>query len=388
VSRVLLTDGIQRKTLSVVRSLGKRGIEAVVGDKHSFSPAASSRYCFNSFVYPDPECHHDKFLDKVYEQMKVQDCQVIFPMDDLTLELLLQHRNLFEERCKFPFPENTCYQVAADKFQTCQLAERAGVDYPATYMPRTRLELGELAAQITYPVVIKPRKSSGSRGIRVVTNEAELLDQYELIHQSFPSPMIQEYIPLGDRYDVCLLYDQKHELKCSFVQKEIRHFPVEMGPSTVQESIDFPELVLTSQQLVAELNWVGIIEIEYMMDPRTGCLKLMEMNPRFWSSLELSIRCGIDFPYYLLKVAHDEPFESTFHYSIGKRTRWLIPGDLLHFLTNKHRFRMNPPLISLRKNRPIDDTFLLTDPLPTIATIIACCRYCFDPKVRKMMFQR
>jgi predicted ATP-grasp superfamily ATP-dependent carboligase len=388
LSRVLLTDGIQRKTLSVVRSLGKKGIKTVVGDKHSFSPASASRFCFDSFVYSDPEIHQARFLDQLLLQIEKRDCQVIFPMDDLTLGLLLQHRAIFEEKCRLPLPENRSFEKAADKYETCLLAERAGVDYPVTYMPTTRHELENLAEQMIYPVIIKPRKSSGSRGIRVANNETELIKLYWDIHRSYPFPMIQEYIPLGDRYDVCLLYDQKHEIKCSFVQKEIRHFPIEIGPSTVQESVEFPELVMTSKRLLEELNWVGVVEIEYMVDPRTGNLKLMEINPRFWNSLELSIQCGVDFPFYLLKVALNEPFEGIFRYSIGKQTRWLIPGDILHFMTNKNRFQMNPPLLSFRKNETMDDTFLLSDPLPTLATIIACLRYSVSPQAWKMMFKR
>jgi predicted ATP-grasp superfamily ATP-dependent carboligase len=387
MSKVLLTDGIHRKTVSVVRSLGKKGIRTFVGDKQSFSPAGSSRYCYQTFVYPDPEKGQEKFYQCLQEQIDKSGCEVLFPMDDLTLSIIMNNRKQLENKCLIPLPENKSYSIASDKYETFLLASRSNVDCPNAYMPKSVEDLINLSEQIDYPVVIKPRKSSGSRGIRVVKDADELLFQYRTIHLLYPFPMIQEYIPQGNRYDVCLLYDQNHQIKCAFIQKEIRHFPIEMGPSTVQESIEYPELLEYSQRLLTELNWTGIVEVEFMIDPRSGSPKLMEINPRFWNSLELSIKCGVDFPYFLLKVALNEPFENVMDYSLGVKTRWLIPGDILHFLTNKNRFQMDPPFINV-KNNLYDDTFLVSDPLPSIATIAACIRYGLKPTAWKMMFKR
>ncbi|MBW9234444.1 hypothetical protein JQK62_19705, partial [Leptospira santarosai] len=112
--------------------------------------------------------------------------------------------------------------------------------------------------------------SSGSRGIRKVCNKEELVPLFMEVQKQYGEILIQEFIPLGDRFDVCLLYDAHHEVKASFVQKEIRHFPVDMGPSTVQESVMFHELIEQSKTLLNPLNWSGIVEVEYMMDARNN----------------------------------------------------------------------------------------------------------------------
>lgn len=385
---VLLTDGVQRKTLSAVRALGRNGIRTIVGEKISFSPAGCSRFSSKSFVYPDPVRNPKAFYQTLLEQISRTSSCVLFPMDDITTQIIMDNREELEKRCIIPLPKEDSFRIASDKYATSLLATRSEVECPLTFMPMSFAELDHLANEIDYPVIIKPRKSSGSRGIRVISNADELLIQYEQIHRLFPYPMIQEYIPQGERYDVCLLYDQTHQLKCSFIQKELRHFPVEMGPSTVQESVEYPELLELSIRLMKELKWTGIVEIEYMIDPRSGSPKLMEINPRFWNSLELSVQCGVDFPNLLLKVAQNEFFENVSHYEVGRRTRWLIPGDTLHFLFNKKRLQMNPPFISRRENPLNDDSFLLSDLLPTIATLIACLRYGLDPNAWKMMFKR
>jgi predicted ATP-grasp superfamily ATP-dependent carboligase len=322
------------------------------------------------------------------DEIRRTSCSVLFPMDDLTTSILMDNRKELEERCIIPLPKEKSYRIASDKYETVLLAKRSRVDCPKTYMTTTTEELEALASIIAYPVVVKPRKSSGSRGIRVANNASELISHYKQVHPIYPFPMIQEYIPQGVRFDVCLLYDNDHQLKCTFIQEELRHFPIAMGPSTVQESIEYPELIEISKRLMRELDWAGIVEIEFMVDPRCGTPKLMEINPRFWNSLELSIQCGVDFPALLLKVAQKEPFENVVHYEVGKRTRWLIPGDILHFLTNKNRFQMNPSFFGKKRSPLKDDSFLLEDPLPTIATLAACFRYGLDPNAWKIMFKR
>jgi predicted ATP-grasp superfamily ATP-dependent carboligase len=388
IATVLLTDGIQRKTLSVVRSLGRKGIQTVVGEKDSFSPAGCSRFCHQSFKYPDPETSRTDFFQTLLKQIDLTDCNVIFPMDDTTLSFIVTYRKELERKCLIPLPDDKSILIASDKYETFLLAKSSNVDCPFSFMPSSIKELKKLSNQLQYPIVIKPRKSSGSRGIRVARSKDDLLHLYKEVHSSYPFPMIQEYIPQGERYDVCLLYDRNHKIKCSFIQKEIRHFPIEMGPSTVQESVVFPELLNCTKRLLEKLNWVGVVEVEFMIDARSGIPKLMEINPRFWNSLELAIQCGVDFPHYLLKVAQNESFEGVFHYDIGKRTRWLIPGDILHFIANKNRLHMNPPFLAHKKNQLIDDSFLLMDPLPTIANLLACVRYGVKPKYWKMMFKR
>jgi predicted ATP-grasp superfamily ATP-dependent carboligase len=385
---VLLTDGLQRKTLSIVRSLGKKGIPTIVGEKIPFSPAGCSAYAKKSFVYPDPQKAPDLFCETIIRQIKRNSGAILYPMDDLTASIILERQKEFDRSCLIAFPNETSFRIAADKYETYLLATRAKVATPKALIPNTIEELRQVSNSMDYPVVIKPRKSSGSRGIRVVHHRDEIIKIYEEIHRQYPNPMLQEYIPQGSRFDVCLLYDRQHQLIASFVQKELRHFPIDIGPSTVQESVDYPELVEKSQRLLAELQWTGIVEIEYMIDPRDGLPKLMEINPRFWNSLELAIQCGVDFPNLLYKVANHQTINHDGQYELGKRTRWLIPGDILHFMTNKNRLRMDPPFISTRKYLLKDDSFLLSDPLPTVALILACVRYGLNPSAWKMMLKR
>jgi hypothetical protein len=73
----------------------------------------------------------------------------------------------------------------------------------------------------------------------------------------------------------------------------------------------------------------------------------MEINSRFWGSLQLAISSGIDFPSILLSSAKNEPLESTSvtEYRIGVRNRWLWGDfDSVLMILFKNRTKLNLPV--------------------------------------------
>lgn len=388
MTTVLITDGLLRKSLSATRSLGKRGIQTIVGEKSWFSPSSYSRYCGKRVKYPNPETNQHLFITWLIELFQQENKPVFLPMDDAVMEVVMKHREEVVENSKCLLPTKASYEVAADKYETMKLAKDQKVDCPMTYLAENVEDISAITTIATFPLIIKPRKSSGSRGIRKVHTKEDLLPLFLEIRQEYSEILIQEFIPLGDRYDVCLLYDRNHEVKASFVQKEIRHFPVEMGPSTVQESVIFDDLIERSKNLLKPLAWSGIVEVEFMMDSRTNLPIVLEINPRFWNSLDLSVQSGIDFPYLLYQLCQGEEVFAQKNYEVGRRSRYLLPGDIFHFLANPNRFSMNPSILSGKRQRIYDDTFSITDPIPGVILIITCFRFLLNGKALKVFFKR
>lgn len=381
---ILLTDGQQRKTLAAARSLGTKNISVLVSEETRMNPSGFSRYCKKSLICPNPAYEPERYYEWLKHTIKRFDCDVMFPMDDCSMQAVMKHREEFESMCTLPIPCYDSYIKACDKGEAVKIALEAGADCPKTYMPANWGEVEILADEINYPAVIKPRLSSGSRGIRKVYSKQELHRLYEQIHKDYPEPIVQEYIGSGVRYDVCLLYDMEGRLKASFVQKELRHFPVEMGPSTIQESVYYPELLEKSLLIMKKLPWRGVVELEYMIDGRDGKPKFMEINPRFWASVQTAIYAGVDFPWLLYNISKGNNISGVHEYKTGIRCRWLLPGDMLHLLTVKKRLCMDPPFFSKIR----DDIAWLKDPMPVLGFMLACLRYLFNFKMWKMMFGR
>ena len=59
--KILVTDGNQRSTLAVTRSLGMKGIDVIVGESHDNSLASASKCCKEEIIYSSPEKSPSEF---------------------------------------------------------------------------------------------------------------------------------------------------------------------------------------------------------------------------------------------------------------------------------------------------------------------------------------
>ena len=75
-----------------------------------------------------------------------------------------------------------------------------------------------------------------------------------------------------------------------------------------------------AERLLTALKWHGVAMVEFKMDAR-GQYWLMEINPRLWGSLALSIDAGVDFPAGLLQIACGQQLAAQPQYKIHYYTR-------------------------------------------------------------------
>ncbi|WP_248927312.1 ATP-grasp domain-containing protein [Paenibacillus hamazuiensis] len=384
---LLITDGMLRMALAAARSVGRRGVFVGVGEKTRFTSSAFSKYCKDRWVYPDPAEHPDLYYDSLLRQIELGKYRVMFPLDEVTLGVAYRKRSELGELLHLPLPPAESFRIAQDKGLSARLALEAGVDAPKTEFPGNLDEVPHLARKLNYPLVIKPRISSGSRGIRIVRDEAELVSTYGEIHRMYPYPVLQEYIPLGTRYGVGILYDGSGKLRAAYAHKEVHHFPYPMGPSSAVESVWMPELIERTKAIMDKLPWYGVAQLDFMTDPRDGIPKFMEINPRFWNSLQLSVQAGVDFPWLLYQLAVGNPIEDVFDYKIGQICRNLLPGELLHFVQNPDRLSMDPPLWA-GPSKVKDDILSWSDPMPAFGFALACGANLFNRKLWNKLLKR
>jgi predicted ATP-grasp superfamily ATP-dependent carboligase len=130
-----------------------------------------------------------------------------------------------------------------------------------------------------------------------------------------------------------------------FGHRRIREKPPSGGVSVLRESVPVSPLARAfTGKLLDHLKWHGVAMVEFKVDDRDGVPKLMEINGRFWGSLQLAIDAGVDFPEILLRMAIGETVEPDFRYKEGVATRWLWgDADSLLMLLLKRRSSLNLP---------------------------------------------
>lgn len=385
MKRVLILDGMWNKSLAAVRSFGRKGFYVTAGERTRLATALFSKYCKRRLIYSSPVTTPDDFLKDLEDELRKESYDVVFPMEFSTQVLLTDtaSRPRIERYTRLPFTDANIAKKVHDKAFIMQYARERGFDIPTTYVIDDIEQLTKIAGEITYPALIKPRNSSGSRGIEYVKKRDVLMMLYLKVHKQYPFPIIQEYIPDGGEvYGVGLLLNFQSEIKASFVYKRLRSHPVSGGPSTLRESVKREDVREIAESLMKSLQWTGIAHVEFKIDPRDGRPKLLEVNPRFWGSLQLAIESGIDFPFLLFKLAMEDDIEPVMDYNVGVRCRWLIPGDLLHFIKNPERLRLKPKFFDFKIK---DDIISLSDPMPIIGRLSSVLTFLYDKEMKNLL---
>jgi hypothetical protein len=165
------------------------------------------------------------------------------------------------------------------------------------------------------------KRSEGAGGVRYVNDPAELaaVDARDAV--------IQEYIP-GEGCGFFALFEHGRD-RAIFMHKRLREYPVTGGASTAAESITDGTLRDLGLTLLRALDWHGVAMVEFKRDRRDSQQKLMEVNPKFWGSLDLSIAAGVDFPWLAVRMALGQLDEDVMTYRVGLRYRWVF-DDLMH----------------------------------------------------------
>jgi len=191
----------------------------------------------------------------------------------------------------------------------------------------------------------------------------------EIFNKTGKMPLIQEYIP-GDGYGVEVLLNDG-EVRALFMHRRLREYPITGGASTFRESVYRDDLKEYALRIMEALNWHGVAMVEFKLDKRDNTPKLMEINGRFWGSLALSIAAGVDFPYLLYKMFTEGDVEPVLEYKTEVKCRWLLPGDILWFISalKNKKNRLNAIREFFRFKDIHYDILSREDPLPTIGAV-------------------
>ncbi|HLX39179.1 MAG TPA: hypothetical protein VKR42_01545, partial [Ktedonobacteraceae bacterium] len=361
--------------LGIARSLGRHGIPVCIIDDES-SIARFSRYATHSVRVKSLRDEQETvaLLLDAGQRLKL-DGWVLYPTRDETVAALSRYRSQLTEQYRVPTPSWEAIQWVWDKRNTYSLAQEIGVPTPRTWYPRTVSELEPLASEL--PLVIKPAikehfiYATRAKAWRANTL-AELQERFAQANTLMEpgEAMLQEMIP-GDgrqQFSYCAFF-KAGRATGSMVARRRRQHPPDFGrASTFVETVTQPLIGEYSERFLKAIDYYGLVELEYKLDPRDGQYKLLDVNARTWGYHSLGQCAGVDFPYMQFADQFDEPVEEK-QARVG--VSWVrmitdMPTSLVEI--KRGNLTIGEYLRSLR-NANTESVFCRDDPLPCLVEL-------------------
>lgn len=330
MAKILVPDYLGKHVRAGIRSLQEQGDTI---DLAWAIPRFRSIYVQNYFKITPSQSDDKKYVEDIIALYKRNAYAMILPFGNVSYYAVSKHAERLEsQNIKFMAPDFHTFTIAHDKFKTTQFSQSLGIKTPELFTEYEDNDIEAIANHVRYPVVIKAKSGTGiATGLRYANNKQELLRFYQEISSfnaqtgasNYESPMIQEFIP-GFIHDACTLTNRGHVVAI-LTQRRHLMYPIYGGVGAVNVTTRDEKLAGIARKLLEEIRWHGPAQVEFKYDERDREYKLIEINPKLWGTLDLSIKAGVGFPTMIRDVLLNNPIAPPPHYPAGIRYKFFFP---------------------------------------------------------------
>jgi predicted ATP-grasp superfamily ATP-dependent carboligase len=371
INGVVIIEG-HIQGLSNTRSLGEANIPVYVVDKMNCI-AQYSKYCKKFFRCPD--FLKDEFADFLVNlAVNEKLCNwILIPSNDHAVVTLARNKQRLEKHYKLITPKLHLLTNIYDKSKLLKIAVNSGVAIPRTiYFSDSNDPLPD---NFEFPVLTKGREGLSfyktmRRKAYFAKNESELRKQLKEISIVFglKNTFTQEVISCGAKNKTISFtaFSVNGDIKTFWMGVKLREHPIRFGTATFAESVYEEQCLSLSKYLLKTLNYTGVCEVEYILDPLDGKYKLIEINARTWLWVGLAKACGIDYAGIIYDFFTKDSVSFPIEYKIGVKWRNAVLDSIFGFiglLTGKYNLK---EYFSSLKGPVIHSVYDKYDLLPSI----------------------
>lgn len=297
--RVLIIDQRNTHPVLLCRHLTSKGfvVDAIA---EAEAPVFRSRHCRGRFTAP-PWYAGAAYLARLTSVVEDGAYDAIYLCSEAVLELLVDRLGRSARWRALPVPAEWSLRAALSKNAALDLVKAAGVAVPRTVVPADERELGAIAGELGFPLVVKGEKGESAQNVRIARDASELIPCYrEIVAREVDyggRPAIQEFVP-GELYCIGGLFCDGRPLRVC-AHRKVLMLPPE-GGVTVKGITERPAGLLDSVFRVFEaFRYTGLGMVDFIRDARDGSFRFLEINPRVWAAIEMASCAGVDLytPY-------------------------------------------------------------------------------------------
>jgi len=357
---VLVIDSRYKHSLAAVRCLGKHDLNILSGSA-KFSPTKFSRFSKKSFRYDNENFERD-----LIEQLEKYDVDLVVPIDYKSNIKCSKIAGEIRKYSNIVIADYDKMIVASNKEKMIEILNNTKINFPKSYVVKNKKDIGKIS--VLKKMAIKSAEEERGEKVEYVESGKDLAVKLEerLEHGT---QIVQEYVE-GFGCAFFALCDNGKVLQ-SFQHKRIRQYPESGGVSSVAESFYDKNLEKCGEEIIGKLKWTGVCMVEFICDEKNGKYYFIEFNPKFWGSLDLSISCGIEFPYLLYRFSKGEEIVNL-DYESGRRFQWVLPEDTIRIRSAKNKWDAMKDWGRdfFGKKTKSDFGYIFNDPIPTLIRMV------------------
>lgn len=276
----------------IVKSLLNENLQfRLVGiDANSFSVG----FQWTDVSYTVPRTDDPLWISSIVEICNKEKVVLILPGIEQDVKALLQNRDtLIKNTRAFPLLNSSeAMRVGFDKWELCCFAKQYAVKVPLTGLVNNINT--DFISNVSYPLLLKPRKGMAGKGIYRVENREDL--DYWIRRIQVSDYILQQYIrDDNDEYTVSIFGFHDGILTEPFALKRRLNY----GSTFEAETIYEPNLSEKVSRIARKLNIVGPTNFQFKKVGDDHFL--LEINPRFSSSTSIKSAFGFNEPLMAVK---------------------------------------------------------------------------------------
>jgi predicted ATP-grasp superfamily ATP-dependent carboligase len=339
--------------------LARAGVNAAALGAGRSSAGLLSRYAAGRASGPDAVLDPAGFVAAVSAFARRHGPLVVYPCVERSIDALLDAGTALAPEAHLPYSGRESLDALRDKSELARAAWAVGLATPRTLLQGTAAELRRGA--LPHSCAVKPVRTRGQLPTRVVEDRAQVVallrqlpdDEQLLVQERLEAPLVS----------LALVVDRAGDLAAVFQQRALRTWPPEAGGSSMAVGVE-PDMALAERAvaLLASVGYWGLAQLQFLRG-RDG-LTLIDVNTRFYGSLPLATKSGVNLPAAWHAIATGAKPPPRAPYRAGVTYRWL-EAELTAAYGGARR------LLVTRAPRPrVGAMWAADDPLPSLALTV------------------
>tara|TARA_R110002020_G_scaffold429642_1_gene639277 strand:- start:577 stop:1452 length:876 start_codon:yes stop_codon:yes gene_type:complete len=257
--KILTTESGGAASVGLIKSIRDCSYDARIYAADSDELAAGNYLSDESFVVP--RASEEGYIDCLLKLVRKHKINIIIPTGEHDLLKLSQSKERFELLdCEVVIADPASIIICQDKFKFYEFLKDLNIPLPVTF---------------NKPMIVKPNKGSGSRGIEVMPLKGQIM---------------QEYLS-GKEYTVDVFSDMGANIINHVVRERLG---IKAGISVKGRVTQNEKISSIVKKLVAYLNLKGASCIQFR-ENEEGEPVLIECNPRLGGGTYISTLAGVNY---------------------------------------------------------------------------------------------